>query len=260
MGHEFELRKEIPLDASPEEVWAAIATGPGADSWFMGRSAIEPREGGTASLTVGDNTERSTVTAWEPGQRLVVRVGGEEGGPAMAIEYLIEGRAGSSTVLRLVQSGILGDDWEQEFEAMKTGWDMYLHTLSAYLTHFGGRYASPVTLMRPGAGPREAAWAALTHRLGLDGEVAVGAVVTFTVSGWGDVSGVVDYVDDSGILGIRSDDALYRFLHSGADRGDVLFLSHHLFEPKDQDGAEAAWQAWLDALAIDRAEPADQGG
>ena len=42
MGHEFELRKEITLAASPEQVWDAIATGPGMDAWFMGRNEIEP--------------------------------------------------------------------------------------------------------------------------------------------------------------------------------------------------------------------------
>jgi uncharacterized protein YndB with AHSA1/START domain len=34
--HEFEIREEIALDATPEQVWEAIASGPGMDSWFMG--------------------------------------------------------------------------------------------------------------------------------------------------------------------------------------------------------------------------------
>jgi uncharacterized protein YndB with AHSA1/START domain len=47
MPRGFELRKEITLDATPEQVWEAIATGPGIDAWFMGRNQVEPREGGT---------------------------------------------------------------------------------------------------------------------------------------------------------------------------------------------------------------------
>jgi hypothetical protein len=31
-------------------VWEAIATGPGLDSWFMGRNEVEPREGGTVRI------------------------------------------------------------------------------------------------------------------------------------------------------------------------------------------------------------------
>ena len=34
------------VHATPEEVWQAIATGPGIDSWFMGRNEVEPGEGG----------------------------------------------------------------------------------------------------------------------------------------------------------------------------------------------------------------------
>jgi uncharacterized protein YndB with AHSA1/START domain len=45
MAHPFEIRNEIEVDATPEEVWEAIATGPGVDSWFMGRNEVEPRQG-----------------------------------------------------------------------------------------------------------------------------------------------------------------------------------------------------------------------
>jgi uncharacterized protein YndB with AHSA1/START domain len=33
---EFEVREAIELEATPQQVWEAIATGPGLDSWFMG--------------------------------------------------------------------------------------------------------------------------------------------------------------------------------------------------------------------------------
>jgi uncharacterized protein YndB with AHSA1/START domain len=36
MAHPFELSYEIEVDAAPEEVWEAIATGPAWTSWFMG--------------------------------------------------------------------------------------------------------------------------------------------------------------------------------------------------------------------------------
>ena len=58
MPHEFELRKEITLQATPEQVWEAIATGPGIDGWFMGRNEVEPREGGRTAMTIGPSTPR----------------------------------------------------------------------------------------------------------------------------------------------------------------------------------------------------------
>ncbi|MFC7648504.1 hypothetical protein ACFQX6_54750 [Streptosporangium lutulentum] len=42
MGHAWEERDEAVVAASAEEVWAAIATGPGIDSWFMGRNEVDP--------------------------------------------------------------------------------------------------------------------------------------------------------------------------------------------------------------------------
>ena len=60
MAHPFELSYEIEVDASPKQVWEAIATGPGVDSWFMGRNEIEPREGGTTRMDFGSgSTEES---------------------------------------------------------------------------------------------------------------------------------------------------------------------------------------------------------
>ena len=41
MGHQFAQHHEAEVPASPDEVWAAIATGPGIDSWFMGRNEVK---------------------------------------------------------------------------------------------------------------------------------------------------------------------------------------------------------------------------
>src|SRR5689334_8078423 len=109
MPHPFELRKELQLDATPEQVWDAIATGPGMDSWFMGRNEIEPREGGRTSLDVGGFSEGSTITAWDPPHHFAHRGDAAPDGTFMAFEWLIEGRDQGSTVIRLVQSGMLGD-------------------------------------------------------------------------------------------------------------------------------------------------------
>ena len=91
MSHEFRLTHDVDLQATPEQVWAAIATGPGVDSWFMGKNEIEPREGGKASMTMPGFTGESTVTAWEPPHRFGYRAAPGEDGAFMAVEYLIEG-------------------------------------------------------------------------------------------------------------------------------------------------------------------------
>lgn len=252
MPHEFELRKEIELDATPEQVWEAIATGPGVDSWFMGRTEIEPREGGVAQMTMMGSVDQSTVTAWEPSKRFAYRGADGPDGTFMAFEYLIEGRDGGGTVLRLVQSGFLGDDWESEYEALRTGWDMYLHTLAQYLSHFSGQTAKAVvTTARPDAGDPDQVWKALTGALGLSGPVAEGARARLTLDGLSPAEGVVDYAGLPTFLGVRTDDGLYRFIHSGPSRGNVVVLQHHIFSGDlDDQAAEKAWQSWLGRVLV----------
>ena len=241
MPHEFELRKEITLDATPEQVWEAIATGPGIDGWFMGRNQVEPREGGRSSMTIGGQTEESVVTAWEPPRRFAFRAGSPDGSQWMAFEWLIEGRDDGTCVLRLVQSGVLGDDWETEYDALGKGWDMYLHQLAQYLDHFRGRPVAPVLAMQPGAGDADHVWSVLSGALGLDHPATEGDKVRLTPEGLAPIEGVVDYVSPVA-LGIRTDDGLYRFIR-GFD-GSVA-VGHHLFSDVDPEEAERAWQAWL---------------
>jgi uncharacterized protein YndB with AHSA1/START domain len=245
MTHEFEVRQEVVLDASPEQVWDAIATGPGITSWFMPHT-VEPRQGGVVRLSVGDFTEESTVTAWEPPTRFAARADAGADGTFHAFEYLVEGRAGGSTVLRFVHSGLLGDDWSAEYEDQAgLGWDMYLHTLGQYLRHFTGRAATFVSAEGPSAAHP---WEALHRELGLDGEVTPGTAVRLAPDGLAPIEGVVDYARHhrlANFLGLRTADALYRF-HG---RPDSVAVGHHLFAPGvDQKESDRAWRSWLDRL------------
>ncbi|MFC6087192.1 SRPBCC family protein [Sphaerisporangium aureirubrum] len=245
MGHEFHLAKQIEVEATPDEVWEAIATGPGIDAWFMGRTELEGRDGGTVGLTLGGRTMTSRVTAWEPGRRFAHQ--GRQGDFFTAIEYLVEARDGGSSTLRLVQSGVLGDDWETEYEAMRAGWDMYLHTLAQYLTHFRGRPATVVSAFRPGVPAREHVWPAILAELGVEGPVTEGTPVRVAV-GDTPVDGIVDYAALPEILGLRTAGGLFRFIHSGPARGSVMVIGHHLFDAADPDKSELAWRTWLDRV------------
>jgi uncharacterized protein YndB with AHSA1/START domain len=236
MTHPFELSQEIELGATPEQVWDAIATGPGVDSWFMGRSEFGTAEGGPADLTMMGHTEHATITAYEPGARLATRSEPTDDGRFMAFEYLIEGRAGA-TVLRVVQSGMLGDDWETEFEAMKAGWPIYLVTLKEYVTYFTGRTPSVTTVFRPGAGGPDAVWKVVAESLGVTPDLAEGDAVRLPDGS----AGVVYYANLPVNLGVRTDEGLYRFIHSGTDRGDALVLGHQNFAGRDE---QSAWDAW----------------
>jgi uncharacterized protein YndB with AHSA1/START domain len=242
MPHEFELRKELTLQATPEQVWEAIATGQGIDGWFMGRNQVEPGEGGRTSMTIGPHTEEGTITAWDPPRRFAYQ-GGTPGSPGfMAFEWLVEGRDDGTCVLRLVQSGIMGDDWEAEYDALARGWDMYLHQLGQYLEFFRGRTAIPVMAMLPGASDVDQVWPRMFDGLGLGGPPAEGDKVRLTPEGLDPVEGVVDFVSPEA-FGVRTEDGLYRFIRGF--EGTVA-VGHHLFAgDADAREAEQAWQAWL---------------
>lgn len=240
MAKEFEIRKQVELPASPEEVWAAIATGPGLSSWLF-PFEVEPGQGGALRLVVQNYREESTITAWEPGERLVVEGAPGEDGTTMAYEYLIEGRDGGTTLLTFVHSGHLGDGWGDEYEVMTShGWDQYLHTLDQYLRYFPGRRAVYVLAEGPKGG--EDIWPRFAEALGLSEMPQPGATVRLPHG----EEGVVDYVVPPAFygffLGVRTGDALYRF-HGKPDGVDV---ENRLFAADaDQKEAERYWTEWL---------------
>lgn len=243
MSHEFRLTHDVDLQATPEEVWEAIATGPGVDSWFMGKNEIEPREGGRTSMVMPGFTGEATVTAWEPPHRFGYRSEPGEDGAFMAFEYLVEGRDGGGTALRFVHSGVLTGDWEAEYDALRKGNPLYLRTLARYLEHFPGRTAVPVAAFGPQQPDQDLVWAGLTRAVGLSEQVREGDKVHFTIAGQ-TVDGVVDTVLAPGFLGVRTDDALLRFV--GAD--GVIMTGHHIFADVDQADAERIWGAWLTSV------------
>jgi uncharacterized protein YndB with AHSA1/START domain len=246
MPRKFEIAKDLEVDATPEQVWEAIATGPGLDSWFMGRNDIEPREGGSARWSIGGYTAESTVTAWDPPTRFVNTQRAAPDGGFHQFEYRIEaGEGGAPTRIRYIHTGMLTGDWEAEYEAMSEGDPMYLQKLVEYVTYFSGRFGVPVDVMGPTAPDREGAMARMRHALGLAGDIAEGDEVTLMPDAIEPIAGVIDYVSPS-FFGLRSSDALYRFIY--AYTGGTM-VGHHLFaEDADQAASEAAWLSWLTRL------------
>ncbi|GLZ30044.1 hypothetical protein Lesp02_22340 [Lentzea sp. NBRC 105346] len=228
MGHLFEGHNEAEVPASVEEVWAAIATGPGIDSWYMGRNEVAD---GHVRMAFGDYQPTSTITEWDPPHHFAHDSGKAPDGRFIAYEFLVEGREHASTVLRLVTSGFLpGDDWADEFEAMTYGGQLFFATLVTYLHHFAGRTATPLTVFGPMIQNWDEAWKKIHNAIGGSEE---GDRVEIAGT-----EGVV-YFSNPHTLGIRTEHALYRFL-----RGffGPMIAAHHIFEGTE---TEETWQNWL---------------
>lgn len=247
---ERRLEKQIELDADPEQVWAAIATGPGISAWFVPHR-VEPRAGGEIVQDFGAGAVvTGRVRAYEPGRRFAYGAAEPppEGTPDYAFEFLVETRDGSGTVVRLVQSGFGdGEGWEGEYDAFDTGWGLFLGNLREYLAHFPGLPVRTVVTMAYAAGGREQAWPVLHRALGLAGPPAVGDQVTLAPEGPEPVTGVVDVATPE-FLGVRSAHGLHRIGAEG-EAGCGLSAYHYFYGTHvDVAATTAAWQGWIDGL------------
>jgi uncharacterized protein YndB with AHSA1/START domain len=138
----LEFERDIE-DASPEDVWEALATSEGLRRWFPLDARVTPGPSGTVWLSWGPGCEgEAPIHVWEPGARFGwTESHGEdaEGRPIkVAVDFYVEGRDGS-TVVRLVQSGISASaDWDAMYDALKDGWTYFLFNLVFYfLKHRG---------------------------------------------------------------------------------------------------------------------------
>jgi uncharacterized protein YndB with AHSA1/START domain len=190
---------EVEVPGTPEEVWQAIATGPGISSWFV-PTEFEMRDGkpGAVKLSFGPGMEiRSAVTAWEPPRKWATQSeGGIPGSPPIANEWSVEARGGGICILRIVQSLFAStDDWDNQLESAKSGLASFLSILRIYLTHFRGQRAAMMKWMAPAAGTEAEAWETLTAALGLK-DMSVGQRRT-APAGVPALGGVVEYVTQS---------------------------------------------------------------
>jgi uncharacterized protein YndB with AHSA1/START domain len=164
------VEAEVEVPGTPEDVWQAIATGPGISSWFV-PSEVEERKGGKAvsHFAPGDSMDSAgTITEWAPPRRFVVET--QEGPGTVASEWTVEARAGGTCVVRVVHSWFAStDDWDDQMDGHTHGWVAFFRILRLYLAHFRGQHGVSFQLMATASEPKEAAWDALVGPLGIAG-------------------------------------------------------------------------------------------
>ncbi len=163
---------ETEVPGTPEEVWQAIATGPGVSAWFV-PAQIEGREKGAIVMDFGPGMEsKSEIQEWKPLERFTAlnREGMGPGSPQMATEWSIEARAGGTCRVRVVHSWFADtDDWDKQFESVEKGWPAFFRILQRYMAQFRGQSCARIPLMAFSAVPKDKAWADLSQGLGLAG-------------------------------------------------------------------------------------------
>jgi uncharacterized protein YndB with AHSA1/START domain len=252
-GRRVEVEVDVP--GTPEEVWQAIATGPGYTAWFV-PTRIEEREGGEMVMDHGPGLgeDRSTVTRWEPPWHFGAR--SDELG--IAHEVFIEAREGGICRVRLVNSGF-GSDWDQQLDNIRRGWRIYLTGLRLYLERFPGREATPFMASATATADKHAAWAALTAALGVASPHG-GDRIAASGDHVPPLGGTVEYLEDTELL-MRLDEPAPGHAFVGAASlsvGDteqtVIALRGYLFGSDRAAVAgrdEPVWRRWLERVADD---------
>jgi uncharacterized protein YndB with AHSA1/START domain len=245
------IELEIEVRGTPEEVWRAIATGPGISSWYVPH-LVDEREGGDAVASFGPEPEMQApgrVAVWEPPRRFVVD--GGEGVDGLAFEWLVEANDGGTCIVRLVNSGFLvGEEWDDYFDGMTEGWGIFLANLQLHLAHFSGRSATPSLPMGSWTCARDDAWRTLTDELGIDVQPGVGDRIRTTAADAPVLAGEVVAVTPHRISLVLDEPAAGTAFIAAEGRGAQVEVSVWTYLYGD-DGAEASrrdeprWREWL---------------
>lgn len=258
------VEMELLVPGTPEQVWEAIATGPGNSAWFT-PTTIEEKQGGDIEFDFGGGlTQHGTVTGWEPPYRFAYEERDWSStvspGP-LATEITVTARSGDRCVIRMVHSLFTEkDDWDDELETFEQGWPGFFEVLRRYLQHFAGAPGAAVHAMVPFTGDIRPAYRRLTDALGLsatdvgDRCQTTGAAPT--------LAGVVDLVHQDTALR----DVIVRLeqpaaglaVFGGFTAGDHgrMMITIYFYGAGAADAAAAEqpkWSAWLADLFADQA-------
>jgi uncharacterized protein YndB with AHSA1/START domain len=245
---------EVEVPGTPEEVWDAIATGPGISKWFVPAQA-EPRVGGKITLNFGPGMDSvSEVTAWDAPHRFSAT--GEGLGPeapAMATEWTVEARAGGTCIVRVVHSLFAETDaWDNQLGEVESGWPSFFVVLRMYLSQYRGQPGASFQVMGPVKGSTGEGFRTALGKLGVP-TPAPGAKIQ-PRAGNPPIAGVVEQIGPEAHpnqLIVRLDQpSPGAAMLSTCGFGEQTFFvgSFYFFGPQAKEGlkAEKEWQEWLD--------------
>lgn len=223
MSQEFEIVFDGEFAATPEQLWQAVTAETAA--WLF------PTEGMGGEELI-----------WERPTHHLNRLEGPDGW-FNQLEQIIEERPGGRSYLRWVHSGVFQDDWDAQYDAASQHTAFYLHTLAQYLEHFAGRPVVFADIQAPEASNAPEAFELLRSALGINATTAVGDPTTAQLPGI--PAGAIVDLQNEHFIGLRTDDALYRFFGRNAFGGRVGMTVHH-FGGADPDLIQRQWQEWID--------------
>ena len=248
------VQVEVEVPGTPEQVWQAIASGPGISSWFV-PAKVEGRVGGALALDFGGGMVSSaTVTVWEPPHRMVAEdKTWMQGGPPVATEWSVEAKKGGTCIVRVVHSLFAStDDWDGQLESTEHGWPGYFRVLRFMLTHHRGQRSATMQATAFGKGSPRDAWAKYAVALGVP-KPAAGQRTRLQAPGASPIAATVERFEEVpqgyGLTLVASEPAPGLVLAGTYDCMGMLMATLQVFFYGERAEAAARdaerWQQWL---------------
>ena len=244
------VQSEVEVPGTPEEVWDAIATGPGVSAWFF-PTEIDGQEGGEIICHMGPGMDSvSKVTSWNAPHQFTAEGEWYPGMPPVATEWSVEARAGGTCVVRVVHSLFAStDDWDDQLESTEPGWASFFGILRLYLTHFRGQSCKAFTVSSTASEPESKVWNAFGHGLGFAG-AADGQAWRTPSPGAPPLSGTVERIQSGNGLFHLDQPAPGIASAAAFAMGEQVHVGVSFFFYGDSaavvaEREEPAWQAWM---------------
>jgi uncharacterized protein YndB with AHSA1/START domain len=146
-----EVRAEMKTTATPEQVWDAWTKGDLLSGWFTDRAELDPRPGGTLKWFFDKFGLElpGTFVDVEP-QRLISWTWPRQPGHPPGMLVITIEREGGVTHMTLANSGFTtAAEWDDEYEGVRSGWQLALGILRVYLERYFGRTKDVALVLRP---------------------------------------------------------------------------------------------------------------
>jgi hypothetical protein len=223
---EFEIVYDTELPGTPERVWEAVTAG--TPAWMFPTDQWP-----------------DVKTVQEYPTHLVSRMEGPDGW-FNQLEHVLEPVEGGRAQLHYVHSGIFADNWDEQYDGAFRHTEFYLHTLGQYLQYFDGRPVVFTDIQAPAASQGPDGFLQLRRALGVESSPQ-SSRMELELDGVGRLSGEVDFANEH-FLGLRTEDALYRFFGRNAFGAPVGMTVHDFSAAGNSDSTAKAWGLFLEKV------------
>lgn len=130
----------MTIAAPPEAVWKAITEASELVRWFSLDARSTPGVGGQIWISFGGPMEGAVhIVRWEPERHLGTLEAAVGDRKPLTQDWILEARDGGTTMLRFVHAGFESGDWDDEYDSLLHGWDVFMGNLQCYLERHAGR-------------------------------------------------------------------------------------------------------------------------